>query len=493
VDTQTVDQLRSTDPATGELVATLPVHDAVDVRAVVDDARAAQEWWGALSHAGRRAHLRRWAAHLARHADELCALIRTENGKPLDDAFLELTLALEHIRWAADHAATVLAPRHVFPGLLMINHAAVIERRPLGVIGVIGPWNYPIYTPAGSIAHALAAGNTVVFKPSEYTSAIGRSFVDAFALANPDAPAGVLAAVTGFGETGAALIGAGVDKVAFTGSTATGRKVLAAAAATMTPVVLECGGKDALIVAEDADLRAAADAAAFGAMGNAGQTCVGVERIYVVEAVRERFLAELSAALQRIRPGADDAASYGPMTMPAQIDVVRRHIDAALASGATAVIGGPESVRPPFVDPVVLLDADEGCAAVREETFGPVVTVRTVADVDEAVELTNASEYGLASTVFSRRHGMEIARRLRVGATSVNALFGFAGVPALPFGGVGPSGFGRVHGADGMLEYTRTHSITRQRFAVPGVALVSFRRTAAVMSLVRGLVRLRHG
>ncbi|MCA1186303.1 MULTISPECIES: aldehyde dehydrogenase family protein [unclassified Saccharopolyspora] len=482
-------RLRSTDPADGGLVAEFDVDGPEQVAAAVARAREASTWWAGLGSADRERRLLRWAAHLTRHAEEITALVRAENGKPRDDVFLELTLTLEHIRWAARHARSVLRPRSVSPGPLMANHAARVEQRPLGVVGVIGPWNYPLFTPNGSIAYALAAGNAVVFKPSEHTPAVGRWYVEAFAAANPDAPAGVLSAVQGGGETGAALCRAGVDKLAFTGSTATGKKIMATCAETLTPVLVECGGKDALIVAADADLTAAADAAAWGAMSNSGQTCVGVERIYVVREVRDRFLAELEHRLRRVRAG----VHYGPMTVPAQVEIVRGHVADALEHGATARVGGAESVSPPYVDPVLLVDADEDSAAVREETFGPTVTVRTVESVDEAVRLANATDFGLAATVFSRGRGMEIARRIRAGATSVNAVLGFAAVAALPFGGVGASGFGRIHGAEGLLEFSRSHSLTRQRFALPGMALMSFERTARTMRLVERIVRWRHG
>lgn len=483
----------SVNPADGTEIASHSVHDTAAVHTAVHTARTAAPTWTALGHAGRRKALLRWASHLINNADELTALIHTENGKPVDDAYLELVLAVEHISWAAKHAEKVLAPRRVSPGLLMANFAARIEDRPLGVVGVIGPWNYPIYTPNGSIAYALAAGNAVVFKPSEYTPAIGMFFADAFAKGNPEAPPGVLQTITGDGSTGAALVAAGVDKIAFTGSTATGKKIMAAAAQTLTPVLLECGGKDAFIVADDADVPAAAEAAAWGAMSNSGQTCVGVERVYVTKAVREQFLDELTKQLRGVTPGAERKAAYGPMTMPSQVDVVRRHIDDAIASGGKALLGGPESVRAPFIEPVVLIDADESSEAVCEETFGPTVTVRTVEDVDEAVQLANAGKYGLASTVFSRRRGMEIARRLRAGATSVNSVLAFAAISALPFGGVGDSGIGRIHGAPGLLEFTRPHSIARQRFAIPGMQLLTFKRKAATVALVKRLIRLRHG
>jgi acyl-CoA reductase-like NAD-dependent aldehyde dehydrogenase len=286
----------------------------------------------------------------------------------------------------------------------------------------------------------------------------------------------------------------GVDKIAFTGSAATARKVLAAAAQTLTPVLAECGGKDALLVAADADLDAAADAAAWGAMSNAGQTCVGVERVYVVDAAYEAFLGKLRDRLGTLRPGDDKGASYGPMTLPAQIGVVARHVADAVARGGRAAYGGPESVRAPYVDPVVLVDVPEDSAAVREETFGPVVTVTPVPSLSDAVRLANASPYALGSSVFAgrRRAGMQAARALRAGMTTVNSVIAFAAVPSLPFGGSGESGFGRIHGADGLREFSRAKSITRQRMRPP-VRTTTFRRDSRDMDRIVKLVTALHG
>jgi acyl-CoA reductase-like NAD-dependent aldehyde dehydrogenase len=477
----------SVNPATGEVVGTFPRHTEDDVRAAVATAREAASWWAALGFDERRRHLLRWCGEIARGQEELVALMHAENGKPRDDAFLELLLALEHLHWAARNAKRVLRPRRVPPGLLMVNHSAYLEYRPYGVVGVIGPWNYPVYTPMGSIAYALAAGNAVVYKPSEYTPAIGTWYVDAFARANPDAPAGVLSVVTGFGETGAALCRSGVGKLAFTGSAATGRKVAAACAETLTPVLMECGGKDALIVADDADVAAAADAAVWGAMSNAGQTCTGIERVYVTREIRDAFLDELRARASRVKPGDD----YGPMTMPGQLDTVRRHVGDALAGGGTALVGGPDSVGERFVEPVVIVDAPEDCAAVREETFGPTITVRTVTDVDEAVRLANDTGYGLGSAVFSKRLGMEIARRLRSGMTSINAVIAFAGIPSLPFGGSGESGYGRIHGPIGLREFAQPKAITRRRFTSL-IELATFDRDPRKVDLLRRVARFRY-
>ncbi|MEV6774103.1 aldehyde dehydrogenase family protein [Nocardia sp. NPDC051030] len=489
----TEDTLRSVNPATGELLAEWPIDDEASVTATVERARVVASFWRELGFDGRKQALLRWASYLVRNTDELTELIHKENGKPAEDAYLELMLVLEHIDWAAKNAKRALAPKRVSPGPFMANHEAVVEHPPLGVVGVIGPWNYPIYTPTGSVAYALAAGNTVVFKPSEYTTSIGVWYARSFALANPQLPGGILTAVTGFGATGAALVTSGVDKIAFTGSTPTGKRIMAAAAETLTPVLLECGGKDAAIVAHDADVSAAADAIAWAAMANSGQTCVGTERVYVDETVYDRFLAELKSKLDNLKPGSGADASYGPMTMPKQIDLVREHIADALERGGRALVGGLESVGDRFIGPVVLIDTPEDSRAVTEETFGPTLTVRKVKSVDEAVELTNASEFGLASTVFSKSHGMEIGRRLRVGATSINAPLSFGAISALPFGGTGASGIGRIHGEEGLREFTRTHSFARQRFAIPGMALLSFGRKASTVAVIRRVIGLKHG
>jgi acyl-CoA reductase-like NAD-dependent aldehyde dehydrogenase len=285
-----------------------------------------------------------------------------------------------------------------------------------------------------------------------------------------------------------------VNKIAFTGSPGTARKVMAAAATKLTPVIVEGGGKDALLVAADADLDAAADAAAWGSMGNAGQTCVGVERVYVAEAVYDAFLEKLREKVAALRPGEDEGASYGPMTLQPQVEVVERHLADAVARGGRPVIGGLDAVQPPYVSPIVLVDVPEESCAVREETFGPMVTVTPVSSLAEGVRLANDSVYGLGSAVFTRRRraGMAAARSLRTGMTSINSTIAFAAIPALPFGGSGESGFGRVHGADGLREFCRAKSITRQRMK-PMVATTTFRRTDKDMDRLIKLVTLLHG
>lgn len=476
----------SLNPATGEVVASFPVHTAEDVADAVEQARGAAEWWRALDFPGRRRRLRDWRTLLVQRSDELADLMHRENGKPVDDALSEVILAIEHLSWAAANAGRVLGRHRVVPGMLAMNHTASVTYVPYGVVGVIGPWNYPVHTPLGSISYALAAGNAVVFKPSEYTTAIGAWLVDTFAEAVPEYP--VFQLVTGLGETGAALCRSGVDKLAFTGSTATGKKIMATCAETLTPVLIECGGKDALIVAPDADLDLAVDAAIWGGLSNAGQTCVGVERVYAVESVYDEFVARVTREAGQVRGG----AQYGPMTMPSQIDVVRRHIDDALARGGRAVVGGPDSVQPPYIQPVVLVDVPEDSSAVQEETFGPTLTITKVRDVDEAIERANANPFGLGGAVFSAKHGEQIAERLSCGMVSINSAVTFATVPGLPFGGVRNSGFGRIHGADGLREFAWPRAVTHLRYPSP-IKGLTFRRTPRDTAWLKRLIKTRWG
>ncbi|MCP9953625.1 aldehyde dehydrogenase family protein [Actinomadura madurae] len=492
VATENTETFASLNPATGEVVAEHPVQDAAAVAAAVERAREAAAWWRALGWKERRLRLLNVKGSLTRNLGRMAELIHQETGKPVQDAQLETIMAITHLDWAARNAQKVLGPRSVYPGLMAINQRCVLEYQPLGVVGVIGPWNYPVFTPMGSIAYALAAGNAVVFKPSEYTPGVGVLLAELVDAVIPEHP--VLQTVTGLGETGAALASSPhVGKIAFTGSARTAKRVMAACAENLTPIVAECGGKDACIVDSDADLDAAADAALWGAMSNAGQTCIGVERIYVVDEAYDKFLGTLTEKARDLRPGFDREAAYGPITMPSQLDVIERHIKDALAKGGRAVVGGAESVRKPYVEPVVLTNVPDDSSAVCEETFGPTITVHRVKDMDEAVEKANKTSYGLAGTIFSgdKSRAMETARRMRSGMTSINAFAAFASVAALPFGGVGESGFGRIHGADGLREFARPKAITRQRFAT--MNLTSFARSEKEMARVLGLINMIHG
>ncbi|MFJ5590702.1 aldehyde dehydrogenase family protein [Streptomyces noursei] len=466
--------LISRSPLTGEPVGEHPVHGPEEVRSAVDRGRAAARAWAACGWAGRRGRLLVWKRSLARRMDELAELIVAETGKPPADARAEVLLALVHLDWAARNARRVLGRRRVPSGPLACHQRALLCYRPLGVIGVIGPWNYPLYTPMGSVGHALASGNAVVLKPSELTPGVGVLLAATLADAVPDQPH-LLQTVTGPGSTGEALVRSGADKIAFTGSPATARRVAAVCAERLTPLLAECGGKDAVLVDASADLDAAADAIVWGALANAGQTCAGVERVYAVEPVHAALCERIVRRVRALRTGPGPDAAYGPLTLPAQLATVEGHVKDALAAGGRALHGGPESIAPPHAHPVVLVDVPEDSPAVREETFGPVVVVNAVRDLDEAVARANASAYALGAAVFtgSRRTGLAVAARLDSGAASVNSVLGFAAVPALPFGGSGASGHGRVHGAEGLRGFTAPQALTVRRFRPP-VDLTSF-------------------
>jgi aldehyde dehydrogenase (NAD+) len=275
----------SHNPVTGEPVGTFPIYSAKEVSEIVDFARHASTAWVNLDFPGRKKVLLAWSAYIIKNVDQIAALVSLETGKPISDAKLEASLAVSHIGWAARHAEDIMRTSYRAPGVLMANMSATVERSPIGVVGIIGPWNYPIFTPVGSIAYALAAGNTVVFKPSEYTPGVGVWLEESF---NAVAPfADIFTTITGLADTGNALCTSAIDKLSFTGSTRTAKLVAAACAINMTPVVLECGGKDPVIVASDANLDRAVDATIWSAMANAGQSCIGAERVYVDEKVAE--------------------------------------------------------------------------------------------------------------------------------------------------------------------------------------------------------------
>ena len=480
----------SHNPVNNEVIASHLITDEAGVREAVATARAASQQWRDLGFKGRKKILLKWSTYLMENVDELAELVSLETGKPTSDAKLEAALAAGHIAWAARHAESVMRTAYRSPGLLMANMSATVERSPVGVVGVIGPWNYPVFTPLGSIAYALAAGNTVVFKPSEYTPGVGeylaRTFIDATLVAD------VFICVTGLGETGKFLCESGVDKLAFTGSTRTAKVVAATCAAHMTPVVLECGGKDPVIVAHDADIDRAADATVWSAFSNAGQTCIGAERVYVDERVADKFIAKVLEIAKTIHPGAPGMGKYGPTTMPKQIPIIQSHIDDAISRGATVLLGGSNSVKAPFVEPVIFCNVPEDSIAMTEETFGPTIAINKVKTMAEAIELSNATRYGLGASVWSKRRGKQIASQLHTGMVAINSVISFAAVDSVPFGGVKDSGYGRIHGPEGILEFTYPRTIVRARFQLP-IAFTSFKRTTGSDKLIVAVTKFLKG
>lgn len=286
-------------PKSGEVIAQYKNFSQDEVFAVVAAATDASLRWVAFGFSARKRTLLKWASYITKNHQEIAELVATECGKPIGDASLEVSIAIDHIAWAAKHAEQIMRKQDRPSGLLMFNMKAQVQRSPLGVVGVIGPWNYPIFTPMGSIAYALAAGNTVVFKPSEFTPGVGKWLADSFAQIAPFE--NILTTVTGLPDTGKALTESGVNKISFTGSTKTAKKVAASCAQSMIPVVLECGGKDPVIVAADADIKLAAEYALWSAMANAGQSCIGAERVYVVESVADQFIETITTMAKKLR------------------------------------------------------------------------------------------------------------------------------------------------------------------------------------------------
>ncbi len=480
----------SHNPSTGEVFSTHPIYTSAEVQSAVASARGASKLWQELGFSGRRKVLLAWSALLINRIDEIAQLISDETGKPISDASLEATLAIGHLTWAARNAREVLRSQNRQPGLLMANMSAVVERSPVGVVGVIGPWNYPIFTPMGSISYALASGNTVVFKPSEFAPSVGVWIAKTFAMVAPHPD--IFHVVTGLGETGKALCESGVNKLAFTGSTKTAKIVAATCASTLTPVILECGGKDPVLVAKDADIETASDFTLWSAMSNAGQTCIGAERVYVEESVADKFIELIVEAGKKITPGAPGHGNYGPATMPKQLDIIKSHISDAISRGGSALLGGVNSVKPPFVEPVILVNVPEDSIAMQEETFGPTIIINRVRDMKEAIALSNASRYGLGASVWSKRNGKKIASQLQCGMVAINSTISFAAVASVPFGGVKESGYGRIHGPEGLLEFTYARTVVKARFQLP-IAFTSFKRSALGDKVIKKVVKLLHG
>ena len=474
------------DPATGEVIAQYKNFSRDEVFTCVDSAHLASLRWAEFGFTARKRTLLKWASYITKNQKEIAQLVASECGKPIGDASLEVSIAIDHIAWAAKHAEQIMRKQDRPSGLLMFNMKAQVQRSPLGVVGVIGPWNYPIFTPMGSIAYALAAGNTVVFKPSEYTPGVGKWLADSFAQIAPFE--NILSTVTGLPDTGKALTESAVNKISFTGSTRTAKKVAASCAERMIPVVLECGGKDPVIVETDADLKLAAEYALWSAMANAGQSCIGAERVYVVESVADQFIEIITNMAKKIQVGKD----YGPATMPSQLNVIQSHLDDAKAKGAKFLVGGADSVKGAFVEPVIMVDVPEDSTAMTQETFGPTLAINKVLNTDEAIRLSNASSYGLAAAVFSKRNGEQIASKLACGMVSINSVFLFAAIPSVPFGGVKDSGYGRIHGAEGLLEYTYARTVVKTRFKIP-LKFTSFGRTKLSEKVLTTLIKRLHG
>ncbi len=446
-------------PATGEQFGTIPMTSPEEVQRAAEEMRAAFPIWSAKPVRERIRILRKFQAVLIEAQDEITAVINQDCGKSRQDALIELFITVDMLAQSARRVPRWLRRRRVSSGLYIFKRCYV-EYRPHGVAAVIAPWNYPLTLALPPALSALLAGNTVILKPSEVTGATGLLIEDLIRRVPELAP--FVRVVHGDGRVGAALVEARPDFIFLTGSTPTGRKVMKAAADHLIPVACELGGKDAMIVLEDADLSAAARWGVWGAFFNAGQTCMAVERVYVVEAVYEEFLRQTLAYTEQFKSGysaeLDGASGFGPITDPRLVKVIERQLEDALAKGAHILTGGKQ--RGMFFDPVVIVDVDHSMLLMREETFGPIMPIVKVKDEAEAIRMANDSSFGLGGSVWSRdlRRAQNAARQMQTGSIIVNDSIAQFGVPLLPFGGVKDSGFGRIHGEEGLMQFVRPYS-----------------------------------
>jgi acyl-CoA reductase-like NAD-dependent aldehyde dehydrogenase len=452
-------------PATTSEIGRAPLTMPEEVARAVGRAREAQSSWSARSFHERGSVIMEARKIILNELDEIASLVSRETGKPAAEAIsMELAPGLDLMQHFARKSATLLRPRRISVGLYWTMGRSSYEiYKPLGVVGIISPWNFPWATPLDEVVMALMAGNSVVLKPSELTPLTALKIHEV--LSRAGLPENVLQVVTGDGSTGAALVASGVDKIMFTGSVATGRRVAEAAAKYLIPVVLELGGKDPMIVLEDANVVNAARATVWGAFANCGQSCSSVERCYVHESIAEQFIAEVVRETKRLRQatGPDSSTDLGPMSSERQLSVVERHVNQAINNGAVALTGGERlrDVAGAFYPPTILTNVTHEMDVMREETFGPVLPIMTFRTDDEAVRLANDSDFGLTASVWTNNigRGQQLARQIDAGTVTINEVLYTHAIAQTPWGGMKQSGLGRTHGQAGLFELVRPQHV----------------------------------
>lgn len=453
-------------PVTGEKLGEYPITSAKEVEAAIKRAREAFPGWSKTPLDERLELLDRIKAIITKDGESFACRISEDTGKPLVDSMMtelfSIPLFLDYYKKVAPR---VLARKRLRTPIVFPGKSSYVEHFPMGVIGVISPWNFPFQLSMVPVLSALIAGNTVILKPSEVTPITGE-LIDEL-MRRVGLPDGVFQVIQGDGTTGAALTEGDIDKIFFTGSVATGKKVMAAAAKKPIPVELELGGKDAMIVCEDANLERAARGAIWGGFINCGQMCISVERLFVREEVYGEFMRLLERELDRLRVGGpDEDADMGPMTFPAQLKVVEAHLADAVSRGAQLVRGGKRLSRAgQFFEPTLVTEVTPQMLLYTEETFGPVLPVIKVSSDEEAVRLANDHQYGLTGSVWTqdKERGLRLASALECGQVMINDVVVSVGNPVLPFGGVKSSGFGRYHGEEGLLSFTHQKAIMADR------------------------------
>ena len=482
-------------PFTGATVAELPQSTPDDVKEAAERGRRAQRLWATRSMEDRAAVFLRLHDLVLDAREDLMDLIQAENGKSRRDAYLEVADIAITCRYYARTAASVLAPSArsgLIPGLTSVHEL----RHPKGLVTVISPWNYPLSLAAGDSIPALLAGNAVLQKPDNQTALTALYALELARRAG--VPDDLWQIVLGRGSRiGDPLLDA-ADYIMFTGSTESGRRIAAEAGRRLVDCSLELGGKNAMIVLDDADLERAAEGAVRGCFSSSGQLCISIERMYVADAVHDEFVGKFLTRVADMRVGGeyDFSCQMGSLTSTEQLDVVTAHVDDALAKGATLLAGGRArpDLGPFFYEPTVLTDVTETMQCFAEETFGPVVSIYRVGSDREAVELANATRYGLNASVWSRssRRGREVAARLRSGTVNVNEAYAAAwGSIDAPMGGMGDSGLGRRHGPAGILKYTEAQTVARQRLfnLAPPLAQIGDDGFAKVMTAALRLMK----
>ena len=481
-------------PATGEELGRVPLMNASEVAAAVARARRAQSAWAGLSIRARAEYVLRAREIVLAQVDEIAALISRETGKPAAEATsMEVVPTLDLMHYFARNTEALLNRQKIDIGQYgLMGRSSYIVYKPLGVVGIISPWNFPWATPLDEVMMALMAGNAVVLKPSELTPLCALKMGDVLRAAH--FPEGLVEIVTGDGSTGAALVEAGVDKIMFTGSVATGKRVAEAAARQLTPVVLELGGKDPMVVLEDANLANAARAAVWGGFCNAGQACASIERCYVHQSVAQEFTKLVVEETRKLRvgPPAGEEIDMGAMTNERQLRIVEDHLQDAIEQGAQVETGGHrlENTDGWFHEPTVVTNVDHSMELMREETFGPVLPIMEFKTDEEALRLANDSIYGLTASVFTSdiARGRRLAELIDAGTVMINEVVYTHAIAQTPWGGVKQSGYGRTHGRLGLLELVTPQHIHVNRVSwLPDVWW--FRYTSEAASLFRGFAK----
>ena len=464
-----IDTLPSIDPATGKVLAHIEKTSPEMVGRTIVLARAAQKQWAKVPLRERCLRLRKLRECLLASRSELADAVVSESGKPRVEAlFADLFVALDSAEyWSKNAPAALRRERVPHHSIAAKAKSGRLAYEPLGVIGIISSWNYPLAIPMSQIIPAVAAGNGVVAKTSDFTPRCGALIAKLFR--NAGFPQDLVAVVQGGGEVGQALVESGPDKVLFTGSVETGRRVAEACAKKLIPTVLELGGKDAMIVLADADLQTASSAAVWGSFTNCGQVCLSVERLFVEQAVSEKFAALCVEKTKKLRlgPGSDPEIDVGPLIRPRHVERMSDLIEDAVARGARVLCGGHPrpDLGPNFFEPTVVTDVDSSMNLFQEETFGPVLAIQTVKDAAEALRHANDSPFALAASVWTTdaRKGRAIAEQIRAGAVMVNDAISYFAIAEAPHGGCGASGWGRTHGRAGILELVQTKYIDVDR------------------------------